>query len=499
MTFLRQSFLSRLLGNTAIACLPVLPLLADIGYRIENPEIWIFFALAMMLCLVTQLLIRRESWNSFVIILVSLLVSLDFYFGLRPWSRALALFEFVVLCFVFPLGQVILRNAVIALSIAVCVSSFMVAKHTRVLLENQIPSSSTRRPAVIHLIFDELGSVARWPSSEKSAEFLQVFKKHGFKVFSEVRSTAGQTHGSFSAMMNLHPQMTKVFEEIKGEEYSFRLLHNKLFDELTTHHWPIEIIQSNYLDLIPFTFDRSLLKRATVYHPHFNGTRMARNLTVTDRARLLCGIVDFWIESRSHSYLREVLLGWNIGGVSIKQRVAESCKNKLQSFAGFDELENFIERVPSLASGTYYLIHILFPHHPYFVDSSCRLLPSWQWLSRITDYGSNTLSSRALRYERYIDQNMCLANRLEALFSSLEKNEDLRDAIVIVQGDHGSRISLEKSELDNNYSEADWDHDWFDSLFAIRSPTKPFPEPTNREESLPDFVRTFTQFLMANN
>jgi hypothetical protein len=121
--------------------------------------------------------------------------------------------------------------------------------------------------------------------------------------------------------------------------------------------------------------------------------------------------------------------------------------------------------------------HVLIPHYAYVYDSSCRPRPPSQWLRRtsVGDAGdaggvANTRGGRAKRYALYFQQMLCAQQKIDHLLDAIPSS--LReDAIVIVQGDHGSRISLVEpiKMAASKLTAADY-ADHYSTLFAVRAP-----------------------------
>jgi hypothetical protein len=123
--------------------------------------------------------------------------------------------------------------------------------------------------------------------------------------------------------------------------------------------------------------------------------------------------------------------------------------------------------------GELFFAHLLIPHAPYVYDSECRARPPTKW-GRRRDYdrvvgGSNTAATRATRYSQYLEQVRCAARKIDELLGAIPS--PLRhDAVVIVQGDHGSRIGTVEADGRRKRSFAPSDYaDFFSTLFAVRS------------------------------
>jgi arylsulfatase A-like enzyme len=117
--------------------------------------------------------------------------------------------------------------------------------------------------------------------------------------------------------------------------------------------------------------------------------------------------------------------------------------------------------------------HLLMPHGPYVFDAGCQLRPgALKWRKNSPLYRKeNTQSSRTLRYHLYFDQVRCTTRRLQELFERMKSAGLFADALIIVHGDHGSRIFRVAPRAKNKDKLARQDLlDGFSTLFAVRSP-----------------------------
>jgi hypothetical protein len=124
--------------------------------------------------------------------------------------------------------------------------------------------------------------------------------------------------------------------------------------------------------------------------------------------------------------------------------------------------------------GDYFFAHLLMPHYPYVYDARCNLRPVDEWLDRSTPDApegmTNTAESRALRYSNYGEQIRCLYKKIGGILEAIP-SELRSDATIIVQGDHGSRITLAPLRRSASPLKSASDYiDGYSTLFAVRSP-----------------------------
>jgi arylsulfatase A-like enzyme len=150
----------------------------------------------------------------------------------------------------------------------------------------------------------------------------------------------------------------------------------------------------------------------------------------------------------------------------------------------FDEIVDDI--VADSGGGTVYFAHLLAPHSPYVLESDCTVISDLdRWRSRRIlsfDWSEpNSAESRALSYEAYAEQLRCTNRRLAAFFEGLRVAGVLDDAIIVVHGDHGSRINRNWPTVPNRDVLRDSDFiDGYPTLFAAKGPGVPVGYSTER-------------------
>ena len=82
----------------------------------------------------------------------------------------------------------------------------------------------------------------------------------------------------------------------------------------------------------------------------------------------------------------------------------------------------------------------------------------------------NTSSSRKSNYEGYFDQLNCVYIKLGQLFERLQRIEKFNDTVIVLHGDHGSRIVTIEPLVENKLLLTKQDVlDGFSTLLAVKS------------------------------
>jgi hypothetical protein len=114
--------------------------------------------------------------------------------------------------------------------------------------------------------------------------------------------------------------------------------------------------------------------------------------------------------------------------------------------------------------GRAYFAHLLIPHEPYVFDERCVLRPRSEWNTEMQS------DERVERDADYRAQMHCTLRLLDDVLDTLQDSEAGRDAIVIIHGDHGSRIvDVRPNTVHPSPAARDFAMT-YSTLFAVRAP-----------------------------
>jgi arylsulfatase A-like enzyme len=153
-------------------------------------------------------------------------------------------------------------------------------------------------------------------------------------------------------------------------------------------------------------------------------------------------------------------------------------------------LEQLGDDVTQAPAGTMFFAHLMLPHYPYAYDANCRLRPSIRdWLRSFPG------RERAGHYPPYLAQVACVHGMLDALFQRMRAAGLFDDAIIIVHGDHGSRLfaAQPKPSWTKDFKATAY-IDAFSTLFAIKLPR----QPARYDERLLPLDRLLQSFAKSN-
>lgn len=328
-------------------------------------------------------------------------------------------------------------------------------------------------PLVVHVLLDEMIGVEGLPAGLTPGGFkesLQAFYvDRGFRLFGKAYSQYLDTMHSVPQFLNLSASGHQPGLVVPGpSDGTYRLTRNAYFERFARLGYAVKVHEPDYLYLCPDGAPASCR------------TYASRSLNVLDRldvpltAKLSVVAGTFLGQSETYSrakgkyrIIRRSLAGklplpaWNWDrGLPTTASSAEM-------------IEAVSEDLAKARGGTLVFAHFLIPHYPYVYDSSCRPRPVQEWMDRGDPEAGggavNRPAGRAVRYAAYLQQAACGQQLLGRLLDSIPAPLR-RDAIVIVQGDHGSRITMVDPKPDAPRALARSDFvDSFSTLFAVRS------------------------------
>jgi hypothetical protein len=137
------------------------------------------------------------------------------------------------------------------------------------------------------------------------------------------------------------------------------------------------------------------------------------------------------------------------------------------------EMSLVSDAVTQSRSGDFFFAHLLIPHYPYIYDAGCNERNQADWESAADDdpLPPNTMQSRQRRYALYFEQVQCTYEKLGEMFEKWQLAGVFQHATIIIQGDHGSRINLNRPQASSVERMLLSDYaDSFSTLLAVKAP-----------------------------
>ncbi|MCP4330701.1 MAG: hypothetical protein GY791_20090 [Alphaproteobacteria bacterium] len=463
--------------------LPAFVFLFHHGYPLYRPEALLFISLMTGLALVCALLLRRSSrlWRA-VIVAMLVLVFIDIQFDELERHFLVA---FLVAGALTAGGWLLQRHwlplVVIVLGVMSVVTVILIGLG---LYFSSKPVQAERTgdstlPLAMHLILDEHIGPAGLPDTDFAKDLggrlRSLYVDNGFRLYGGAFSEYFHTRVSLSHLFGFEPKFNPDAEQNYERQVARENApYNAYFRRIADWGYDLRITQLRYMR---FCSDRTTFASSC---RTYNGNLSAldqTNLPVLERARILFAFyfsLSHFGEMARDTY-RDLRPRIANAGYSLPEW-SDGATEHVTPIAAMDELNGLIERLESARRGEFHFAHILLPHYPYVYDETCRIRPYDDWLLRraadLEDGATNTAETRALRYQRYLAQIGCLSRRIEELFAVLRRRGLYEDAIILVHGDHGSRINLADPKS-SHYQRTDRDgfRDNYSTLFAIKAPS----------------------------
>lgn len=321
-------------------------------------------------------------------------------------------------------------------------------------------------PFILHLILDEhigLAGLRAVGSADEALRLRGFLEGEDFLVFDAAYSEHFHTFHSLGHGLNF---VTRRYVKELVEEglppYTWRLASSRYLAALAKARYAIDVYQTDHLDLCHST---TAVASCHTYAIKGLGVLRGTTLTPTRRGAFVLSVFlarsDIW---------NEVLEIYDNGRRRVwpTMAVGVSQIRKVSTIAAVSLLERLEHDLRSARRGRAVISHVVLPHAPYVYDAECGMRPPSDWLDHYELPGfGNTPEGRAVRYSQYVGQLECTRRWIQRLLRAIP-DDVRRDAIIIVHGDHGSRIRINDQPREPA-RESD-DIDSYSTLFAIRSP-----------------------------
>lgn len=286
------------------------------------------------------------------------------------------------------------------------------------------PAASPTRPTLLHVILDEQGGVGglRLEGDTATANFLTNFyATRGFELFPAAYSRFHRTVESIPELLSLG-RPSRLAPVDPKRRTARVLLADPYFELLRSRGYSIRVFQNTYMDYCvasasPVVSCETQSGNSIANIGHLPGS-------VTSRA-MLAG--RYFLNLKSHLYRRlhpdpEVWRRSSAGGGLLALR----------------HVRDAIAAGPN--AGVAYFVHVLLPHRPLELQSDCDVLDDPT--RRIGYVQPNPLSDAdwASTLALSGSQIRCTHLALGRVLDALDQAVGREGSIVIVHGDHGSRI-----------------------------------------------------------
>jgi hypothetical protein len=340
------------------------------------------------------------------------------------------------------------------------------------------PAAVTRHgdgPLILHLILDEQIGIEGYPADISAPAFRahlrSFFVNRGFLLFGRAFSEYFKTYRSIAALVNFKPgEFVRGLLSPGRTGLPWDLTKNAYFARLTDAGYAIRVYQPDFLN---FCAKPGPTTSCQTYAATSLGALAPVSLPAAQKAPIIASM--YLDRSNAYAFVRHL---YNAGRAWLRAKGHRLPpwnweRNRLSPLSSMTALSMVAKDLSQARRGQVLFAHLLLPHYPYVYDRKCRVRPPREWLERMdhadAPAGSiNSASGRELRYARYVEQVECVQGQLDQLIRAIPETLR-RDAIIVIHGDHGSRIVRTEPDGERQLSGADYT-DSYSTLFAVKSP-----------------------------
>jgi hypothetical protein len=289
--------------------------------------------------------------------------------------------------------------------------------------------SGATRPAIVHLVLDSylgLDAMAQGPEvyRELRAEQAAFFAARGFQLYPRAYSRHARTMNSLPYLFAYGAPPAVRYSSTKyavPDELGY-------FTDLDKRGYRISVVTPAYVDFCV----KQPLSHCRTFESSGLTSMLGFKLGVVDRARIL-GLTLLGLTNIPNEAATTVQRGLN-GLFGTAGRWPYN-RARLFPLTSLNEMDRFTAGLADLKPGEVRLAHFLLPHDPYMLTPECVVKPE---ATHLDEHGPG---SAADREKGYADQVRCLQRRIDKMLVALDRTKAGREAIVVLHGDHGSRIA----------------------------------------------------------
>jgi hypothetical protein len=495
----KWTILCQLVTPGLILVLPLVNYCVFLGYPWTSPEFLLANAAAMLLGgLAGLLILLRPGSLAPILYPVLILLSLDLQFGiegligviggtnakagavLSTWPLLSILGAFIAVSLLVKLAGEKASTILFAIFAVMAISTPLVGERLDAASKTVAPVALTPErdlPPIVYLVLDEHGGLSGLPreypeTAAMAATLERFYEAAGFRLYMNAFSQYYETLFSLSDILAIEPP-TDFGDLHDTNKDHYVLESNRLFAALAARGYRLRVYQSDYFDFCQ-TSRASIAGCKTYQRSNVVDIRKT-GLGAMERTMVL--LTTFASRSLTYQTLYRLVYASAAQEAPATPPTQRFRLGASPNFGAIPSLQAIDEITASLSHnprGVAYFAHLLIPHRTFLLDKDCEVSwPMERWhlgFEAIAERFNNHESRRA-GYYAYIDQLTCLYKKLGALVETIDANPDLHDAVLIFQGDHGSRIAFRQDAAFDDPGLLLWEKlDMFSALYAVRTP-----------------------------
>ena len=304
---------------------------------------------------------------------------------------------------------------------------------------NPSVDKESKLPDYIHIILDEhIGVEGIKIDAIERREYVNnlIYKyiENNFQVFGRAFSSFDKTTYAIPSFLNFSTSINNLDAKFSSGD---RIKENKLFDNLNNKGYVFNIYENDFMDFC--NYRKYKINKCIKYR-----TDILFLQDETDRNKII-SVLRYIAERYRVSFLWYKLALSDFGkffNIPLYTAIDRYGKASLNII---DEIKN---DVLNSKGGNAFFAHLLVPHAPFTFYSDCK--------------NKIQLKDNDRSYDSYFMQLQCTQKKILELINTLKNNNKLNDSIVVIHGDHGSRLT--------NYAKSNLDYDTMDrnsTFFAV--------------------------------
>lgn len=404
-------------------------------FRLEVLATFAILTLATVIVAALYLVSSQYVRRFLEALLITILVDIHF---LHNFSHSLFFLAVIFAALTF-LRRSVLKVLTIfgILVLAITLVSSLFANEWPMVLSNQVRQAREGqtppiigKPAIVHVILDEHIGFGGFPDTPPGQDFQSRLTSHyldrGFRIYPRAYSQHLHTINAIPSILN--------FGEGKAVSANFNgmvLGPTRLFDEMIAQDYRLSIFQSGFGDYCTSTETF----RCVEYDHESLAPTLRVPMNTSDRTRLM--IAKFsklseivYVAQQVPSFVSRIIFG--SGSPITGPALVDTRSSPIAALTMFDVVAHDIE---SIRPGDAVFFHALFPHYPFATTADCAVKPLDAWRLR------RDRTSLEERQGAYNEQLECATTQLDRIVSALDSSPAAGNYVLIVHGDHGSRIT----------------------------------------------------------
>jgi hypothetical protein len=317
-------------------------------------------------------------------------------------------------------------------------------------LENRPPKQASDKqntenlPPVIHIILDAHIGIAGLPlltrtTSRPREDLMRFFAANNFLLFTNAYSHYFNSQQSIPNTLNFSDGPSNNFFE--GSFHSGgTLMRNQYFERMIARGYEVHVIQTDYIDFCQSP-DAPV---SSCYTVAGRGPKSLDTIDIDSSQKSIVILSQFLELSVAYKNLRNLYnsrLVPALGARDIDLPYWNWERPFVFPIVAPQSFKRLTETISTGAPGRLFFFHAGIPHEPYVFSRDCQIRRSVrQWTDRSGLKKTESDSDRETRNSLYLEQLACVQKLLSGFFSELKEQGIFDKAIIIVHGDHGSRI-----------------------------------------------------------